>query len=107
MARWYQLTANGGHVVHRASTDLADHVNHAIAMARKGSRVWLKTRDKEDPLARFYVMEFRLRDGALEITSFESSQIINPDHVMSPPWMAQAATIARRIINPESIGVSP
>lgn len=107
MSRWYQCTANGGHVVHPKSTDLADHVNAAIRLARQGSRVWLKTRDKEDPLDHFYVMEFRLRDGQLEITSFESSQIINPDHVMSPPWMGQAATIARRIINPESIGVSP
>ena len=74
---------------------------------RDGMRVWLKTRDKEDPLAQFYVIEFRMRDEQLEITCFESSLIINPDHVTSPPWMGQAATIARRIINPESIGVSP
>ena len=97
--RRYQVSTAGGHVVHRASTDLADHVNAAIRNARKGMRCWLKSREPGDDLAHFYVIEFRQRDERLEITCFESSQIINPDSVFTPPWITEAATIARRIVS--------
>jgi len=104
--RRYQVSTAGGHVVHKASTDLPDHVNAAIRHARQGLRCWLKSRDPDDPLSQFYVIEFRLREH-LEVTCFESSQIISPDHATTPPWIFEAATVARRIINPNELGVSP
>lgn len=89
--RRYQ-TKNGGYVLLRASTDLVEHCRFAIAEARAGRRAWIKSKDPDDDLARFYSAEFRNVNGTVLVTCFEWHIIINPRDAMAPEWLKQLAT---------------
>lgn len=111
--RRYQTRLNGGIVlVDERKTELAEHVGRAIAEARAGRQAWIRSRDtdlkRQDDLSRFYRIEFRVVDGAVRVTSYETCYAIDPYSDMSPDWIRSVATLARRIINPELIpGGSP
>jgi hypothetical protein len=90
--RRYQ-TKSGGQVLKPATPDLVDHVRFAITTARAGTRCWIKSRDPDDELSRFYSAEFRRSsEGGLIVTCFEWQIIINPRDAMAPAWLNQLAT---------------
>lgn len=91
--RRYQTKAVGGRIIKPASHDLVDHVRFALHSARNGTRCWIKSRDPDDELSRFYSAEFRQQQGTVAITCYEWHIQINPRHPSSPAWLTELTAI--------------